>query len=239
VEKKETITDPLIYVVDDDPDVREGLRDLLQSAGLNSQGFGSATELLANKLPDEVSCLVLDVRLPGLSGLDFQAELSAADIKIPIIFVTAHADIPMTVKAMKAGAAEFLTKPVREQDFLDAVRAAVDRDRLRREQDKETRDWRARFDELSGRERQVMALLTGGLMNKQIAGEIGVSEMTVKWYRRKLKEKFGARSLAGLLRIANALGITRKGPTLMNSRSAAVSRHSFESGHDRRRGGRS
>jgi FixJ family two-component response regulator len=233
-------TDPLVYVVDDDPDVREGLRDLLQSAGLNSQGFGSATELLASELTDEVSCLVLDVRLPGLGGLDFQAELSAAHINIPIVFITGHGDIPMTVKAMKAGAVAFLTKPVREQDFLDAMRVAVDRDRLRREQEQETGDWRARFDELSGRERQVMGLLTAGLRNKQIAGEIGLSETTVKWHRRK---KLGTSSLAGLLRIANALGTTRKGPTLMKSRSAAVSRRSFESGavldHDRRRRGRS
>jgi FixJ family two-component response regulator len=208
---------PIVYVVDDDPDVREGLRDLLQSVGLNSQGFGSATELLGRRLPDEVSCLVLDVRLPGLSGLDFQAELSAAEIKIPIIFVTGHGDIPMAAKAMKAGAAEFLTKPLREQDFLDAVRAALDR--------------------------QVMSLLTEGLMNKQIGGELGVSEETVKWHRRKLKEKLGAASLAGLLRIANTLGISRKGATLMNSRNRAVFRRSFESravlGHDRRRRGRS
>jgi FixJ family two-component response regulator len=181
--------------------------------------------------------LVLDVRLPGLSGLDIQTELAAAQIKVPIIFITGHGDIPMAAKAMKAGAVEFLTKPVREQDFLDAVRAALDRDHLQREDEQETEHWRAQFDRLSGRERQIMALLTAGLMNKQIAGEIGVSEMTVKAVRRKLKTKFGVRSLAALLWIANALSITPIEPTLKNSRSAVVSPHRALLGHDRRRRG--
>ncbi len=200
----------IVYVVDDDADVRKGLKDLFQSVGLETQVFGSATEFLAKKLPDEVSCLILDVRLPGLSGLDFQAELSAAQIKIPIIFITGHGDIPMTVKAMKAGAVEFLTKPVREQDLLDAVRAALDRDRSRREHDQETHDLRARFEGLSARERQIMALVTSGLMNKQIAGEIGVSEVTVKVHRHNVMKKLGARSLADLVRIADLLGIPRQ-----------------------------
>ena len=151
---------PIVYVVDDDPDVREGLKDLFESVGLKSQVFGSATEFLSKKLPDEVSCLILDVRLPVASGLDFQAALAAAQIKIPIIFITGHGDIPMTVKAMKAGAVEFLTKPVREQDLLDAVRAALDRDRSRREFDQETQELRARFEGLSTREEQILALVT-------------------------------------------------------------------------------
>jgi FixJ family two-component response regulator len=201
---------PVVYVVDDDADVREGLRDLFESVGLEVQLFGSATEFLSKKLPDEVSCLILDVRLPGVSGLDFQADLAAAQIKIPIIFITGHGDIPMTVKAMKAGAVEFLTKPVREQDMLDAVRAALDRDRSRREYDQETSDLRTRFEGLSTRERQIMALVTSGLMNKQIAGEIGVSEVTVKVHRHNVMKKLGAKSLADLVRIADLLGVSRK-----------------------------
>ena len=151
---------PIVYVVDDDAFVRDGLKDLFESVGLEAQVFGSATEFLSRKLPDEVSCLILDVRLPGVSGLDFQAELAADQIKIPIIFITGHGDIPMTVKAMKAGAVEFLTKPVREQDLLDAVRAALDRDRSRREFDQETQELRARFEGLSTREEQILALVT-------------------------------------------------------------------------------
>jgi FixJ family two-component response regulator len=201
---------PIVYVVDDDADVREGLRDLFQSVGLDSEVFGSATEFLKKKLPDQVSCLILDVRLPGLSGLDFQTELAAAHIKIPIVFITGHGDIPMTVKAMKAGAVEFLTKPVREQDLLDAVRSALERDRLRREYDQETRVLRTRFDELSARERQIMAMVTSGLMNKQIAGEIGVSEVTVKVHRHNVMKKLGAKSLAELVRIADLLGISQR-----------------------------
>jgi FixJ family two-component response regulator len=201
---------PIVYVVDDDADVREGLKDLFESVGLEAQLFSSATEFLSKKLPDEVSCLILDVRLPGVSGLDFQADLAAAQIKIPIIFITGHGDIPMTVKAMKAGAVEFLTKPVREQDLLDAVRAALDRDRSRREYDQETLDLRTRFEGLSTRERQIMALVTSGLMNKQIAGEIGVSEVTVKVHRHNVMKKLGAKSLADLVRIADLLGVSRK-----------------------------
>ena len=201
---------PIVYVVDDDAFVRDGLKDLFESVGLEAQVFGSATEFLSRKLPDEVSCLILDVRLPGVSGLDFQAELAADQIKIPIIFITAFGDIPMTVKAMKAGAVEFLTKPVREQDLLDAVRAALDRDRLRREYDEETQDLRTRFEGLSTRERQIMTLVTSGLMNKQIAGEIGVSEVTVKVHRHNVMKKLGAKSLADLVRIADLLGVSRK-----------------------------
>jgi FixJ family two-component response regulator len=183
--------------------------------GLNTEVFGSTTEFLAIKLPEEVSCLILDVRLPGLSGLDFQAELAAAQIKIPIIFITGYGDIPMTVKAMKAGAVEFLTKPVRDQDLLDAVRAALDRDRSRREYDQETHELRTRFEGLSARERQIMALVTSGLMNKQIAGEVGVSEVTVKVHRHNVMKKLGATSLADLVRIADLLGVPRKRSRLL------------------------
>ena len=200
---------PIVYVVDDDVDVREGLKDLFQSVGLKSEVFGSTGEFLAKKLPDEVSCLVLDVRLPGLSGLDFQAELTAAQIKLPIIFITGYGDIPMTVKAMKAGAVEFLTKPFREQDLLDAVRLALQRDRATREHDNAQRDLRARYDGLSPRERQVMSLVTAGLMNKQVAAEIGVSEITVKVHRHNVMQKLGAKSLAELVRIADVLEISR------------------------------
>ena len=201
---------PIVYVVDDEVDVREGLKDLFESVGLEAQVFGSAAEFLSKKLPDEVSCLILDVRLRGVSGLDFQAELAARQIRIPIIFITAYGDIPMSVKAMKAGAVEFLTKPVREQDLLDAVRAALDRDRSRREFDQETSDLRTRFEGLSARERQIMMLVTSGLMNKQIAGEIGVSEVTVKVHRHNVMKKLGAKSLADLVRIADLLGVSRK-----------------------------
>ena len=185
---------------------------MLQSVGLKVEVFGSPAEWLANKLPEQVSCLVLDVRLPGLSGLDLQAELAAAQIKVPVIFITGHGDIPMTVKAMKAGAMEFLTKPVREQDLLDAVRAALDRDRSRREYDQEIHELRTRFGALSTRERQIMALVTSGLMNKQIAGEIGVSEVTVKVHRHNVMKKLGARSLADLVRIADLLNVSQNRP---------------------------
>jgi FixJ family two-component response regulator len=201
---------PIVFVVDDDPDVREGLAALFQSVGLRSQVFRSTAEFLQSKLPDDVSCLILDVRLPGLSGLDFQAELAKSRTDTPIIFVTGHGDIPMSVKAMKAGAVEFLTKPVREQDLLDAVRIALERDRARRERDKETHDLRTRFGALSAREQQVMSLVCAGLMNKQTAAEIGVSEVTVKVHRHNVMRKLGARSLADLVRMAGTLGLSRK-----------------------------
>ena len=201
---------PIVFVVDDDPDVREGLNALFQSVGLRSQVFCSAAEFLQRKLPDDVSCLVLDVRLQGLSGLDFQAELANAEINIPIIFITGHGDIPMSVKAMKAGAIEFLTKPIREQDILDAVRAALTSDRARRELDKEKHDLRARFDALSPREQEVMGLVCAGLMNKQAAAEIGVSEVTVKVHRHNVMKKLGARSLADLVRMASSLRVSRR-----------------------------
>jgi FixJ family two-component response regulator len=200
---------PIVYIVDDDADVREGLQNLLQSVGLRSETFSSTTALLKSKLADEASCLILDVRLPGLSGLDFQAEVAKEQIKVPIIFITGYADVPMSVKAMKAGAVEFLTKPIREQDLLDAVRTAVDRDRARRQHDSDMQELRANFDSLSLREREVMRLVVSGLMNKQAAAEIGISEVTLKVHRHNIMKKLRARSLAELVRMADSLGIPR------------------------------
>jgi FixJ family two-component response regulator len=200
---------PIIYIVDDDADVREGLQNLLQSVGLRSETFSSTTALLKSKLADEASCLILDVRLPGLSGLDFQAEVAKEQIKVPIIFITGYADVPMSVKAMKAGAVEFLTKPIREQDLLDAVRTALDRDRARRQHDSDMQELRANYDLLSLREREVMRLVVSGLMNKQAAAEIGISEVTLKVHRHNIMKKLCARSLAELVRMADSLGIPR------------------------------
>jgi FixJ family two-component response regulator len=177
---------PVVYVVDDHPDVRDGLQALFESVGLRSETFGSTAEFLKGSRGDQPSCLVLDVRLPGLSGLDFQTELSKAQIDTPIIFITGHGDIPMSVRAMKAGAIEFLTKPLREQDLLDAVRVALDADRAQREQKAKTAALRTRFDALSQREKEVMRLVCSGLMNKQAAAEISVSEITVKVHRHNL-----------------------------------------------------
>ena len=201
---------PIVYVVDDDADVRDGLRALFESVDLRCEVFGSAAQFLTRKAPDEVSCLVLDVRLPGLSGLDVQAQLAESPISIPVVFITGHGDIPMTVKAMKAGAVEFLTKPVREQDLLDAVGAALQRDRLRRDREDEMRDLRRRFKALSAREQEIVALVTAGLLNKQIAAKLGVSEVTVKVHRHNAMQKLGARSVADLVRMADALGLSWK-----------------------------
>jgi FixJ family two-component response regulator len=199
----------IIYVVDDDQDVRDGMKSLFQSVGLNSLAFASATEFLSAKLPDATSCLVLDVRLPGVSGLDFQAELARAKMNIPIIFITGHGDIPMTVRAMKGGAIEFLSKPVREQDLLDAVQLALNRAKTSRESDLKLQDLRDRFDALSAREKQVMELVCAGLMNKQSAAEIGISEITVKVHRHNVMKKFGAKTLPELVRMADVLKSVR------------------------------
>jgi FixJ family two-component response regulator len=207
--------DLLVFVVDDDASLRQAIESLLQSVGLQVEAFGSAAELLKNRrLADHraAACLILDVRLPGVSGLDFQAELSDADIQIPIIFITGHADIPMTVRAMRAGAVEFLTKPFRDQDLLDAVQAALARDRERRILEMTVLDMRARFATLSPREQEVFSLVTIGLMNKQIAGELGLSEITVKLHRGNVMKKMGARSLADLVRLADAVGVRRSKP---------------------------
>jgi FixJ family two-component response regulator len=195
----------IVYVLDDDADVREGVSALLESVGLNVVALSSTAEFLAHKRSEAPSCLVLDVRLPGLSGLDFQTELVKAQISIPIVFLTGHGDIPMTVKAMKAGAVEFLTKPFREQDLLDAVGVALERDCVRRELQTQTQALQGRYDALSDRERQVMSLVCAGLMNKQVAAEIGVSEVTVKVHRHNIMKKLAARSLADLVRMADAL----------------------------------
>jgi FixJ family two-component response regulator len=203
---------PRVFVVDDDGAVRQSLQSLLRSVGLEVEVFASASEFLASKIPNGPSCLVLDVRLPEMSGLDFQAELARAKIMIPIIFITGHGDIPMTVRAMKGGAVEFLPKPFREQDLLDAVRIGLERDRARRQDEGAIAKLRTDFETLTAREQQVIALVTSGLMNKQIAGEIGVSEITVKVHRSNVMRKMGANSLADLVRMADALGIRRKKP---------------------------
>jgi FixJ family two-component response regulator len=207
--KKTAEPSSVVFVVDDDAAVREAIESLLRSVDLQVAAFGSASEFLRSKLPDVPGCLVLDVRLPGLSGLDFQTELAKAGIQIPIIFITGYGDIPMTVRAMKAGAVEFLTKPFREQDMLDAVQVALGKDRDRREQDKKTVELRKLFDSLTSREQEVMGFVTAGLMNKQVGAEIGVSEITVKVHRGNVMRKMGARSLADLVRIADTLGIRR------------------------------
>ena len=205
-------TEPIVFVVDDDPSMRKALANLFRSVGLRAEVFGSARELLETELPDVASCLVLDIRLPGPSGLDFQAELAKADIQIPIIFMTGHGDIPMTVKAMKAGAIDFLTKPFRDQDMLDAVATAIERDRTRRKDQKAVAELRTVFETLTTRERDVFALVASGLMNKQIAAEIGLAEITVKIHRGHIMRKMGARSLADLVRMAEMLGVRRTKP---------------------------
>jgi FixJ family two-component response regulator len=205
----------VVFVIDDDPSLREALSSLFRSVGLRVELFGSAKELLRSQLPPVASCLVLDIRLPGLSGLDLQAELANADIRVPIIFITGHGDIPMSVKAMKAGAVDFLTKPFRDQDMLDAVKIALERDRKRRNDEKMVAGLQALFASLTPREREVMIFVTDGLMNKQIAGEIGVSEITVKIHRGNVMKKMGARSLADLVRMADMLGVRRAKPRQM------------------------
>ncbi len=191
----------IVFVVDDDPSVRSSLKFLLSTVGLQVETFDSADAFLRRKASDTPSCLVLDVRLPGLSGLDFQGELATRKIRIPIVFLTGHGDIPMSVRAMKAGAVEFLTKPFRDQDLLDAVRIALERDRARREQEKEVADLQRRYDSLTSREEQVISMLVSGMLNKQIAGQLGTAESTVKVQRSRAMEKMHAESLVDLVRM--------------------------------------
>jgi len=198
---------PIVFVVDDDPSVREALSSLFRSVGLQVELFGSAAEFLQRKRPDGASCLVLDIRLPGVSGLDFQGQLLKADIRTPIIFMTGHGDIPMSVRAMKAGAVDFLAKPFRDQDMLDAVAAAIQRDQQAREAEQAAAVLRTAYESLTAREREVMALVTSGLMNKQAAGQLGLSEITVKIHRGQAMRKMKAKSLADLVRMAESLGL--------------------------------
>jgi FixJ family two-component response regulator len=202
--------DAIVLVIDDDPDVREAIRALLESVNLRSTGFMCAPEFFRYKLPDEVCCLIVDVRLPGLSGLEFQTELAKVQIDIPIIFITGHGDISMSVKAMRGGAVDFLTKPFREQDLLDAVQAALDRSRQRREHGSRIHNLHMRFDGLSSREREVMTLVIAGWMNKQAAAEIGISEVTVKVHRHNMMKKLNAKSVPDLVRMAGNLGLSHK-----------------------------
>jgi len=195
----------VVFVVDDDPSVRSSVTFLLSSVGLQVESFDSAETFLRRKPPDAPSCLVLDVRLRGLSGLDFQRDLSARNIRIPIVFVTGHGDIPMSVRAMKAGALEFLTKPYRDQDLLDAVRIALERDRARREQEKDLTDLRQRFESLTPREQEVISMVVLGRLNKQIADQLGTAENTVKVHRARAMEKMQAQSVAELVKMIDKL----------------------------------
>ena len=197
--------DPIVFVIDDDPLIRDGLRSLIKSVGLHVETFGSSREFMQRRPSDAPGCLVLDVRLPGLSGLDLQRELNESNIHIPIIFMTGHGDIPMSVRAMKNGALEFLTKPVRGQDLLDAVQEAIARDRAARRERAKMEDLRTRFDSLTPREREVLDLIVAGLLNKQIAGELNIGEVTIKTHRAHIMQKTQAESLAHLVRMNEKL----------------------------------
>jgi FixJ family two-component response regulator len=197
----------VVFVIDDDEDLRDGLSNLMRSVGLQVRAFASAMDFLKSSLPDAPSCLVLDVRLPGVSGLDFQSELIKRNIGVPIVFMSAHGDIPMTVRALKAGAVEFLPKPFHDQSMLDAVHSALEKDRQRRKGIGDTSQLRSRFDSLTPREQQILAYVASGLMNKQIAAETELSEITVKVHRASVMRKMGAKSLAHLVRMADALGV--------------------------------
>ena len=198
---------PTVFVIDDDPSVRRAIKRLVESVGLRVEALGSAKEFLRTKVPDVPSCLILDVRLPGISGLELQRELITAGVQIPVIFITSYGDIPMSVRAMKAGAIEFLPKPFRDQDLLDSVQLALKRDKTRRQQDAEVKTLRGRLGSLTPREREILPLVVSGLLNKQIASVIGTSEATVKVHRSQLTRKMGAQSLADLVRMAAKIGI--------------------------------
>jgi FixJ family two-component response regulator len=200
-----TDPDPIVFVVDDDPSVRDSVRNLLASVGLQVETFGSARDFLSRKRPETPACLVLDVRLPDLGGLEFQRALAESNVHIPIIFITGHADVPMTVRAMKAGAVEFLTKPFRGQELLGAIQAAIAKDRVAWSERAQMKELRASYDSLTVREKEVLRLVVSGLLNKQIGSELGTSELTIKTHRGHVMEKMGAQSLADLVRMFERL----------------------------------
>lgn len=203
-----TEPEPIVFVVDDDQSVRRSTERLLRIAGFKAQSFSSAGEFLKNAQPEGPACLVLDVRLPGLSGMDLQTELNRSGIQIPIIFITGHGNIPMSVRAMKAGAVEFLTKPFRSRSLLDAVRDALDRDRAARQERNETAGLRQKYEQLTPREREVMPLIAAGRLNKQVASELATTERTIKFHRSNIVQKMGAASLADLVRMVEKLGVS-------------------------------
>jgi RNA polymerase sigma factor (sigma-70 family) len=203
---------PIVYVIDDDEAVRESVTDLLRSVGHDVQSFRSAQEFVDSPRPDAPGCIVLDVRLPGQSGMEFQRGLAKSDIHLPVIFISAHGDIPMSVRAIKSGAIEFLTKPLNEQELLDAVQTGLARERTRREEAKLAAEFHERLEQLTPREREIMKLVVTGRLNKQIAAEVGLSEMTVKVHRSHVMQKMRASSLVDLVRMADKLGITKTAP---------------------------
>ena len=202
----------VVYIIDDDASVREGVGELIRSVGLSVQSFASSQEFLDSKRPDAPGCIILDVRLPGRSGLEFQKVLQHLSIQLPVVFISAHGDVPISVRAMKSGAIEFLTKPLREQELLDAVHAGIERDRARRQEAEHIAELRARYDTLTARELEIMTLVVSGSVNKQIAAQAGLSEVTVKVHRAHVMQKMRAKSLVDLVRMADRVGVTAKPP---------------------------